>query len=120
MDVRKDDLFDCIRQMPAHFSSYQVLSGEIGEFISVARQADQDWFIGSLTNRDPRKLLIEFDFLDEDIRYEAVIYEDTKNTHFLTNKEEYQIRKVADISNKSQLTIELAPGGGNAIWLKAQ
>ncbi len=115
--LQKEDLFNCIRKMPTQFDSFNVLEGKIGEYISVARQAGDDWFVGSLTNRDSRELTIRLDFLPKGQNYRATFYEDTDKTHFLENKESYQIREI-EVDSDSTLKVKLAPGGGNAIYLE--
>lgn len=115
--LKKDDLFDCIRRMPAQFDSFKVIDAKLDEFVCVARKSGADWFIGSLTNRDSRSIVLDFSFLPEDKRYEATLYEDAEDTHFLNNKESYRIRKQL-VDFKTELTIQMAPGGGNAIFLK--
>jgi len=116
--LKKEDLFDCIRKIPAHFDSYKVLDGEIGEFITVARRAGEEWFVGSLTNRQSRELEINFNFLDSNKKYIATFYEDADNTHYLTNKETYQIRKNITIDKDSKVQIKMTSGGGQAIWIR--
>ena len=114
--LKKEDIFDCIRKMPPQFDSFKVLDGEIGEFITVARKAGDNWFVGALTNREARSLEIDFSFLLKDRVYEATLYEDADDSHFLDNKEDYQIRKVK-IDSETKLKVKLAPGGGCAIYL---
>ncbi|MCD4723262.1 MAG: sulfatase-like hydrolase/transferase [Bacteroidales bacterium] len=114
--LKKDDLFDCIRKMPAQFDGFKVLDGEIGEFITVARKAGDNWFVGSLTNREARTIAIDLSFLPKDRVYAATFYEDADDSHFLNNKEDYQIRKV-NIDSHTKLKVKLAPGGGNAIYI---
>lgn len=116
--LKKDDLFDCIRNMPAHFDSYKVLDGEIGEFISVARSSGDEWFVGSLTNRESRELEIKLDFLDVDKKYVATFYVDAAETHFLENKEAYKIRENISVDKNSEVKVKLAPGGGHSIWVR--
>ena len=43
----------------------RVLGGEIGEFVSIARQerGSDNWFVGAVTNEDARDLTIALDFL---------------------------------------------------------
>ena len=115
--LKKEDLFDCVRKMPAQFEGFQVLDGKIGEFISVARKAGKDWFVGSLTNRDERTIEIDFNFLPKGQNYKATFYEDTNDTHFLNNKESYRIKEL-ELNSDSKIKIRMAPGGGNAIYLK--
>ncbi|MCD6347134.1 MAG: glycoside hydrolase family 97 catalytic domain-containing protein, partial [Bacteroidales bacterium] len=114
--LKKDDLFDCIRKMPAQFDCFKVLDGQIGEYITVARGAGDNWFIGSLTNREARNINIDFSFLPDGESYQATFYEDAEATHFLKNKEAYQIRKQI-VNSNTRLTIRMAPGGGHAIYL---
>lgn len=116
--LKKEDLFDCIRQMPAHFDSYKVLDGEIGEFITVARSSGKEWFVGSLTNRNARTLDVDFGFLEEGKSYKATFYEDANDTHFLNNKEAYKVKTDVIVDKESTVSIKLAPGGGNAIWIR--
>lgn len=116
--LKKDDLFECIRNMPAHFDSYKVLDGEIGAFITVARSSGDDWFVGSLSNRESRELTINFDFLDANKKYVATFYEDTEETHFLENKEAYRVKETIAIEKGSKVKINLAPGGGHSMWIR--
>lgn len=117
--LKKDDLFECIRKMPPQFDSYEVLDGEIGEFITVARKAGDNWFVGALANREARTLEIDFGFLPKDRVYEATLYQDADDSHFLNNKEDYKIRKV-NIDSDTKLKVKLAPGGGCAIYLSGE
>ncbi|MBN2636695.1 MAG: glycoside hydrolase family 97 catalytic domain-containing protein [Prolixibacteraceae bacterium] len=116
--LKKDDLFDCIRKMPPQFDSFEILDAKMDEFVTVARKAGNNWFIGSLTNRDARTLVIDLSFLPADKQYRATLYEDTKTTHFMDNKESYAIRKLDDINSKSSIMVNLAPGGGHAMFIE--
>ena len=116
--LKKDDLFDCIRQMPAEFEGYKVLRGEIGRFISVARKAGDEWFVGTLTNRDRRTLELKLNFLEPGKQYVATFYEDSKDTHYLKNKEAYQVRKNIPVYSETTIIANLAAGGGQSIWIK--
>lgn len=114
--LKKEDLFDCIRKMPAQFDSFRVLGAELDGFISVARQARKDWFIGTLTNREPRSVTLDLGFLPQGGRYSATLYEDARDTHFLDNKEAYTLRTI-EVDTNTKLQVKMAPGGGHAIYL---
>ena len=116
--LEKHDLFACIREMPGQFDGYKVLDGEIDEFISVARPAGDDWFIASLTNRNPRSIQVDLSFLPENTTYQATLYENTPDSHFLHNKESYAIREQM-VDAKTKITAKMAPGGGHVIHLEA-
>jgi hypothetical protein len=44
-----------------------VLNAEIGKYVTMARKDrnSEEWYIGSITNEDPRKLEINLAFLDD-------------------------------------------------------
>ena len=115
--LQKADLFDFIKTLPPHFDEYKVLDGDIERFISVARRSGEDWYIGSLTTREARTLHLKLDFLKPGVSYQATVYEDAPDTHFLDNREAYQIRQL-DVNSASIVTIKMAPGGGNAIRIE--
>ena len=60
---------------------------------------------------------ISLDFLEPNKRYLAHLYEDAPDTHFIDNREAYQLRKV-EVTSKTKLNVYLAPGGGNAIRIE--
>jgi alpha-glucosidase len=115
--AKKDDLFECVRNMPAQYDSFKVLDAKLDEFVCIARKSGENWFVGSLTNRDSRSITINLSFLPNDKKYEATVYEDAEDSHFMNNKESYNVRKLR-VDSKSELTVHLAPGGGNAIYFK--
>ena len=98
--------------------SYKVLDGKIGEYISVVRSSGKDWFVGSLSNREARELIVKLDFLEDGKKYTATFYEDVADTHFMDNKEAYQIRENISIIKGDELNVKLAPGGGHSIWIR--
>lgn len=114
---RKTDLFEFVKKLPNKFDEIRVLDGDIESFITVARRAGENWYIGSLTTREPRTIQIKLDFLKPDRKYKAYLYEDYRDTHFINNRESYQIRQM-EVNNNSELSVWLAPGGGNAIRIE--
>jgi len=114
---KKDDLFECVQNMPPQFDSFKVLDAELDNYVSIARKAGDDWFIGSLTNRQKRTITLDLSFLSGDKKYEATLYEDAEDSHFLNNKESYNVRKQL-VNSETKLSIKMASGGGNAIFLK--
>jgi alpha-glucosidase len=115
--LKKGDLFDCIRKMPAQFDSYKVIDASLDEFVCIGRESGDDWFIGSLTNREERTIMLDLSFLPNDKKYEATLYEDADNSHFLDNKESYTIRK-QQVNSTTKILIKMGAGGGNAIYIK--
>ncbi|MCD6598051.1 MAG: glycoside hydrolase family 97 catalytic domain-containing protein [Bacteroidales bacterium] len=113
---KKADLFDFIKHLPDNYDKMIVLSGTPDSYISLARRKGENWYIGNLTNRTGRTLNIPLTFLDESKKYKAIIYEDAPDSHYLENKEAYQIRST-EVTAETVLALELAPGGGSSVMI---
>ena len=96
----------------------QVLNGEIGEYLTTVRKDrnSDDWYLGSMTNKDGRELTLNLEFLGEG-NYEAQIYADAPGISWENNPEEVVISK-QKVNLNSTLELKLAPGGGAAIRFK--
>ena len=55
--------FEFIERVPTVWDDTKVLDGEVGRYITIARQKDGAWYIGSMTNWDQRDLDIPLTFL---------------------------------------------------------
>jgi alpha-glucosidase len=54
---------DLLRLVPTVWEDTRVLEGEVGEYVVMARQSGEEWFLGALTNSQSRELSIKLDFL---------------------------------------------------------
>lgn len=115
--TNKADMFSFINKLPKKYEEYRVIDGHIESHITVARRSGDKWYIGSLTNREPRTLNIKLDFLQSGENYKAFLYEDAPETHYMNNREAYQVREV-EVNSKTTLSVNLASGGGNAIRIE--
>jgi alpha-glucosidase len=103
--------FQFIRDVPASWDSIQVLNGEPGEYITIARRHGSDWYLGSITNWTPRTLEVPLSFLGSG-EYRAEIYADGSDA--AASPKNVAIRKQT-VRRRQTLTLKLAPGGGCAI-----
>ncbi|MCT4645968.1 MAG: glycoside hydrolase family 97 protein, partial [Carboxylicivirga sp.] len=116
--AEKADLFEFIKKMPVgHWNESKVLHSKIGEYITSARRANDEWFIGSVASQKGAELEINFDFLEEGQNYSATLYEDTPETNCYNNQEAYSIRTI-QVKKGDKLKIVMAEGGGHCMWLK--
>jgi alpha-glucosidase len=108
--------FQFIRDVPTDWSESRVLSGEVGDFATIARKDRRggDWYLGSVTDEEARTLSIPLDFLDDGKPYVAEIYRDGDNAAWDTNPHSIVIER-RDVRRDDVLAIRLAPGGGLAI-----
>jgi hypothetical protein len=107
-----------IRDVGVDWEQTKVLDGEIGDFVTIAREerGTGNWFIGSATDEHSREITIKFDFLEAGKTYNAAIYKDGADADWKENPLSLDIEK-AQITKGQEMTFKLAPGGGLAISL---
>jgi hypothetical protein len=113
------DAFQFIKDVDVDWIDTKVLEAEPGEYITIARQGKKhgQWFVGAITAEKSRKAVIDFSFLQPDIKYVATVYADAKKADWKENPQAYKITNYI-VTNKTKAKIELAAGGGCAISLK--
>ena len=112
--------FQFIRDVPVDWERTKVLQGRIGDYVIVARQerGGEDWYLGAITDEEGRTFQVPLDFLTPGKHYSAEIYADGADADWLTDPFPVDISK-RDVDSSTTLTIRLAPGGGQAIRLRA-
>ena len=108
--------FQFIRDVAVNWEQSLVLNGKIGQYVTMARQerGTQNWFVGSITNEEPREMNISLDFLEPGQKYTAALYRDGDNAHWKDNPTAYAIDTLK-VTSESTLDLRLAPGGGAAV-----
>jgi hypothetical protein len=110
------DAFQFIKDVAVDWDESKYLQAEPGDYLTIARKAKgkESWFLGAITDENARKSKIKLDFLTKGKKYKAIIYEDAKNADWKKNPIAYKIRTI-EVTNKSKINLNLAPGGGTAI-----
>jgi hypothetical protein len=113
------DAFQFIKDVALDWQQTRILEAEPGDFVTIARKDkhSEQWFLGAITDENARTTEISLSFLSPKQKYQAIIYEDATDAHFLNNPKAYQIKTIM-VTNKSKLKLNLAPGGGTAIHFK--
>lgn len=108
-----------IRDVGVDWERTEVLDGEVGDFVVIARQEKEtmDWFIGAVTDENARDIKVDFSFLEEGKTYKAVVYKDGKNADWDENPLSLDIEEI-EITKDMKKDFHLAAGGGLAISLK--
>lgn len=111
--------FQFLKDVPTDWEDTKVLNGAIGEYITTVRKDinSEDWYLGSMTNEQPRDFEIALSFLDPNARYEAQIYADAKGTDLNNNPEAIDISS-KEVTAKDTLKLHLGAGGGAAVRFK--
>ncbi len=113
------DAFQFIKDVAVDWDETFVLEAEPGDFITIARKAKgkNEWFVGGITDQNPRTATINFKYLPKGKNYIATIYADGQDASWDKNPQSYAIRKVL-VNSESSLKQLLAAGGGVAISIR--
>ena len=114
----RPDAFQFVRDVPADWGQTVALAGEVGEFVVIARRerGTGDWYVGAITDEEPRQVEVDLSFLDGDGRYNAEIYVDGADAHWESNPYSLSIEE-RPVTAADRLALQLAAGGGAAIRL---
>ena len=109
------DAFQFIKDVAVDWSESRYLFAEPGDYVIVARKAKKDgqWFCGGVTDEQAREFDIPLGFLGEG-RFEATVYADADDAHYLTNPQAYVISR-KQVGASDSLHVKMAPGGGFGI-----
>ena len=110
--------FQFIRDVGVDWKQSKVLHARIGDYVCIAREEKNsgNWFIGAVTNEQARVLDLDFDFLEAQQDYTAIIYKDGENASWKGIQDAIIIDTVL-VNQQSNLKINIAEGGGFAISL---
>ena len=115
---RHMDAFQFIKDVAVDWDDSKYLEAEPGDYITVARKAKgtDNWFVGGITDENPRTSAFTLDFLEPGKQYVATLYADGKEADFEKNPTSYQIKKGL-VTNKNKMSVKLARSGGFAVSL---
>jgi len=106
--MKEHECTEFITKIPTTFDETVPLDGKVGEFVSIARQKGNDWFVGAMTNWTPRELTIDLSFLGEG-EYIAEIFKDGINAD--RDATDYK-KEVIRVKSADKLNVMLMNGGG--------
>ncbi|MDR3652186.1 MAG: glycoside hydrolase family 97 catalytic domain-containing protein [Paludibacter sp.] len=104
------EFFDKVKTV---WDDTKVIDGKVGEFVTIARRSGAEWFVGSITNTEARRITIPTDFLEKGKKYSVKMYQDddkvpTKTKVSVTEKK---------IKGGDVLNFDLKASGGVAIMI---
>ncbi|WP_454245077.1 glycoside hydrolase family 97 protein [Psychroflexus sp. MBR-150] len=117
-NYKNQPAFQFIRDVGVDWEQSITLNGEVGDYVTIARQEREtgNWFVGGITDENAREITINFDFLEDGKTYKATFYQDAESAHYKNNPTAISI-KSAEINKGMTKTIQLKEGGGFAISL---
>lgn len=109
--LKEKECLEFISQIPTVWDNTISLNGEIGKYLTIAREKDGVWYLGSLTNWDERELDLDLAFLGNG-DFTAEIFKDGVNANKVAR--DYK-KETIPIPSDKKLKIKMASGGGLAM-----
>lgn len=111
-NYKDNPAFEFIKNVPTDWDTTIALKAVIGDYVVIAREKNDAWYIGAVSDENGREVKIKFDFLDPG-NYLMKSYSDGKDAHYINNPYPVIIKE-EKISANQEYLIHLAPGGGFA------
>ncbi|SHF92187.1 alpha-glucosidase [Mariniphaga anaerophila] len=111
---KEQEFTNFLASIPVIPDETKILQGQLGEFIVTAKRFDTDWYIGGLSNWNERELNLDLSFLENDVEYQAVIYNDGINSN--KQASDYVVER-REVNANTKLKLHCASGGGVVIKL---
>jgi alpha-glucosidase len=105
---REQECTDFLAKIPVEWDETRLLKGKIGQYTILARRAGYEWFVGAITDWDPRTFSLNADFLNPG-RYKVDIISDGINAD--TRAEDYKSSMIF-IEKGDSIELDLVSGGG--------
>ena len=106
--------FKFMTDIPVSWDETRFIAGAPGEYIVLARRSGNRWYIGAMTNDEPRELKIPVDFLDDGQNYDAQILADGEDAAL--NPVNVKINHL-ELDSSTVLKLKLQKSGGGAVIL---
>ena len=106
--MNEPECTEFIATVPTVWDNTLALNGKVGEYVTIARQKGNCWYVGSLTNWTPRSLELDLSFLGEGI-FTAEVFKDGVNANRVAR--DYK-KEIISIPAGRKLTIDMSSGGG--------
>ncbi len=101
---------DFIAAIPTVWDETIGIDAKIGEYLLMARRNGDKWFVGALTDWNPRDMQLKLDFLPEG-EYTMTVFADGVNAH--KQATDYKLYKQV-VRAGEVVDFHMAPGGGYA------
>jgi alpha-glucosidase len=105
---REPESLAFLSAVPTVWDETRVVDAKVGQYIVTARRKGQEWYVGAMTNWQPRDLDVDLSFLGTG-RWQADTYRDGINADRAAVD---YVREKRAVKAGEKLSIHLAPGGG--------
>lgn len=99
-----------ISKIPSVWDRTIALEASVGEYVAMARQNGENWYIGGMTNWEERAIELDFSFLPPGA-FELELFTDGVNANKYA--QDFKVKTIT-VQKGDKLTLKLAKGGGFA------
>jgi alpha-glucosidase len=113
---KEQETVDFITQIPTVWDETVVLEAAVSDYIVLARRSGENWYLGAMTDWEPRDFDINLSFLNKNTNYSVQIFKDGVNAD--RNAMDYKVDQKT-MTSATPLQIQMSSGGGfSAIFTK--
>ncbi|MFV0592620.1 MAG: glycoside hydrolase family 97 protein [Draconibacterium sp.] len=105
---REPECMEFLSAVPSVWDDTKVLDAKVSDYIAIARRSGDTWYVGAMTDWDPRSLELKLDFLGEG-NYTMKIWKDGVNA---TKHAADFAQETVNVTSGSSVKVNMAPGGG--------
>jgi alpha-glucosidase len=105
---REPECMKFLQAVPSVWDDTKVLDAKVSDYILVARRSGDTWYVGAMTDWDPRSLQLDLGFLEAG-NYKIQIWKDGVNAD--KHASDFKMEEM-NVTNTSKIKIDMAPGGG--------
>ncbi len=105
---REPECMEFLSAVPSVWDDTQVLAAKVSDYVAIARRSGNTWYIGAMTDWNPRTLELNLDFLDSG-NYTMQVWKDGINAD--KHAADFAQEKL-QVNSESKINVKMAPGGG--------
>ena len=108
------DILDFLSKVPSVWDKTVPLDAKLGQYILLAKQKGNDWYVGGMSNWNARTVTVDFSFLSPDVTYQATILKDAPESGL---QPKVYVNQTMEVTKDTKLSVDMAIGGGFVIKL---
>ncbi len=114
--MKEPECLEYMVNIPTVWDEIVPLEGKVSEYVAVAKRKGDIWYVGAMTNWDPRALDLDLSFIG-DGEWEVEAFIDGVNA----DKAASDYKKIGyELPENKVITANMAPGGGFAAVIRAK
>lgn len=106
---REKECTEFLVNIPVEWDETIPLESKIGDYVAIVRRNGNVWYVAAVTDWSPRKMNLDFSFLDKGKKYKMEIFKDGRNADIRAIDYEHE---TVEIEGGISYPISLVSGGG--------